>query len=55
MLIEYISVKDSAFFEVIWFNWFSKSAFHGFQEMFGRELLYNNAGDTSLNYASQVI
>lgn len=28
-------MKDSAFFEVIWFSWSSKSAFHGFQEMLG--------------------
>lgn len=35
VLIEVISVKDCVFFEVIWFSWFSKSAFHGFQEMLG--------------------
>lgn len=34
-LIEDISVKDTAFFEVIWFSWLSKPIFHRFQEMFG--------------------
>lgn len=35
VLIEDISVKDTAFFEVIWFSWFSKPILHRFQYVFG--------------------